>query len=523
MPRDSSRSVRVAIAFGATAVFLFACRYYLGLVTADDVLYLRDGAHMGLKGMIFSHDWGPLYSLWFRFLTLFVPNPLTRYFVSWGLIVSAVALVPTLFQRPGAWLYTLIVLCLPITTESPFVGLFAGAMILTAFCWFEGRRLSYAESLFFCTLLSFVVTFARPEYNNGALLAAAATLVAVAVEWVLRQRGGEMGAPRSRLPAWLMVAVVALVAVTVIHLIRVAPSFRAGMAFAQHFNVRSSKMGLIPDGPDNWRSNYAELRFGVDTDKNALTGTATIGQFFRANPRLFLGQIVNNLEDYHTYLLVIFVLAVAALPWFARRWAALRPASLVLLLLAVPPLAGSMMIYPHWHYAAIILPVAILFALQMLDPDRWISIWMMPVVGVATAAFLVYLYVFRQTEGPVPERWELITAARVECARQWLPQATLASPNAFSLVETDPFLVDPGRTFHYQRDFATWKAFQDWVDQAKPAWVAMDDERSGMYWIPISATRYGVKTEAIDAFLKQQGYIPHPCSDAARQTVYTHP
>jgi hypothetical protein len=521
-------AAKAAIPVLLTASFLILMHWYLGIDLGDDSIYMHDGIPMGLSSLILVHDWAPLYSLWFKVLLRIVRDPVVCYFVSWGLIVTAISLVPTLFRRRAAWLYTLIILPLPYMVASKFVGLFASAFLVTGLCWLLGKRLSFAETLCADCILMFVVSFCRPEYDNGVLLCAIATIVAVIVEQLTAKRRvvNDIAAPASKQPAWLQCGTVVVLSLMVIYVVRnQIPSHRSGMAFAQHFNVRSALKGLIPLTPDTWRSNYAELQFGIDTDKNALTGTATIGQFIRANPRLFLSHIGNNLHDPRALLLGAYVLAVVTLPWWLKGSEEFRPASLFVLFLCIPPVAGSVIIFPNPHYAAVIVPPLTLFALQVLNPERWLS----PSVPFALAvglALLLYAYVVPHNSPNVPFSLERQNLYRLQCVRSLDAKAPKSNVSAFSITEITPVFIEPSRTLRFAYTFQNWNTFQSWMTSTKPAWVSVDDDRSALYGAPSLAQRFGVPPGQIDWFLRNTlGYTPHPCEAQAQLTVYTldHP
>jgi hypothetical protein len=80
-------------------------------------------------------------------LALFCPNPVWRYFLSWALLAGLIAVVPTWMKMPGAWAYTFLVLCFPFLTVSPYVSLFAAAILLLGLCLVLRRRPAVSEAL----------------------------------------------------------------------------------------------------------------------------------------------------------------------------------------------------------------------------------------------------------------------------------------------------------------------------------------------------------------------------------------
>jgi uncharacterized membrane protein len=513
---------KTAIPVSFVVFFLLLSTRFWGIPLDDDSLYMHDGTQMGLSWLITHHDWGALYGLWFKLLAVFCHDPIARFFLSWALLVSLVALIPLLFKTPAAWLYTLIILTLPLATEGPYVGLFASAILLTGLCWLLRRRLSFAESAFAACILSFCVSFARPEYTVCVFLCAAATTIALIVERLTAHSAKTTKPiPSSRTSPWLMLLIAVGLSATAFVLMRLAPSQRSGMAFAQHFNMRSAFRGEIPLGPDSWRSNYAELRFGIDTTHNAGNGVATLGQFIRANPRLVLRQVLDNLADSHVILLLLYTLAVILLPWLRKDARALRPASLFVFLLALPPLAGSIIIFPHTHYAAILVPSLTLFGLQALSAERWPQP-SMPWILIPGLALLGFLYVGLPRMQKAPMTFARLNLRRLQCVHQWDAQAPRTNPNVFAATEVFPAYIDPSRTLVYPWDHPTWAQFQTWTTQTQPSWISVDTAVSTQYGYMPLPTRYGIPPEQLSAFLNTLGYTPHPCSAEAGLTLYTH-
>jgi len=204
-----------------------------------------------------------------------------------------------------------------------------------------------------------------------------------------------------------------------------------------------------------------------------------------------------------------------------KSTAALRPASVFVLLLSLPPLAGSIVIFPHTHYAAILVPSLTIFALQLLDPDSRLkpSLYWVLVPGFA---LLGWLYFVRPRMEKLPVSFDRLYLLRVQCVRQWDAPASNTNPNVFSVVDIPPVYLDASRQLVNPYALPSWHQFQSWASQTRPAWIAVDTPASSLYgYVPLAA-QYGVTGEDMAAFLQNGlGYTPHPCSAAAQLTVYT--
>jgi hypothetical protein len=257
-----------AVPLCLTVFFLWISSQVMGLSLFDDSGYLQTGSDIHLSSFLYQQYWSPLYCFWFKALTLICPNPISRYFLSWGILVVLLGMVPAWMKTPSAWLYSFIIIVFPFLTIGPFVSLFAAAIVLCSMCLVLQRERSLVDVTAASCLVCFVVSFARPEFDYGVYISALVTLVVLVASQV-RAAAAPSGMPRRWIRAMAIGLTVAAMTATMLYVMRHAQSARSGMAFAQHYNVRASEHGLIPNGRDNWKGPYAEQTFGVDLGHTA--------------------------------------------------------------------------------------------------------------------------------------------------------------------------------------------------------------------------------------------------------------
>jgi hypothetical protein len=512
----SARTTEIATLLCLTAFYLYIASLVLGISFRDDTDYLRSGILVNRFSFLSMQQWTPLYALWFKFLALFCPNPVWRYFLSWGLLASFIALLPAWMKMPRAWVYTFLVLCFPFLTVSPYVSLFAASIILLGLCLVLQHKSSVSGALASSCIVCFVVGFCRPEFDYGVYLSAIGTIVALVFEHSsgksIDSAGARVTSKRSAIATGVAVA---SLAAAMLYVLAHAQHNRSGIAFAQHYSVRASERGLVPKGDAAWNSDYTERTFGIDTSHDATHGTASIADFARANPRLFLRHILTNLCDSRTALFLPLVLVVAFLPWFRRDLCHLRAASAFFLVLSVPPLADIVVIYPRDHYAILLVPALILLAVQLAVP---LLRKKPPVPWVLAFGFTLIWFLTLHRHHPATPgsalTGERLNLRRIQCVRN-VDQAALSSNSAVFDIALIPavYLVHP-RTGTAPADLRDWSQFTTWAAQTRPAWISVDADL---------ATQYHVTPMQLDQFLQNElGYTQHLCPAEAQLAIYTN-
>jgi len=437
---------------------------------------------------------GPLYSLWFRVLSFVCPNPVWRYFFSWGLLVTIVAIIPWLMRIRSAWIYVLILFSVPFFSVGPYVSLFASMFFVIGLCLILRWNLSVVEALSQCCLLCFVAAFCRPEFEYGVFVSGIAAVIAIVAK----------GFQESKRKATLAVFVILCLMGTMLVVISHSDQSRSGLAFVQHFNVRASEKGLL-GGESPPLSLYAYKVFHVAAGRKA-----TIGVFFHSNPRLFLGHLAANAADPKFFLPLMFLLAVLAYTWLIKKDRSLLPASIFILMISVPVVVGSLVIYPRRHYAVIAFPAIVLFALQVFMPRRAIRTVSVPLLLIlATALIVAKPLVKRQ----IPNKHSgLLT---IHCLRDLEASRPERSSTMFdSIGIPNVYFARPkarGAIF----DLTDLQSFESWASQTRPDWILAGPEMEMQYHIS--------EVQLNEFAIGDLGYVPHTFAAATGLTVYSVP
>jgi hypothetical protein len=510
---------RASLPFCLTAFFLASAGCFLGIALGDNTWEMGSPKTTHLSDFLYLEDWSPLYSHWFKLLTLVFSNPLVRYFASWGILVSALALIPALMRIPRARIYNVILVILPFLNANPFLGLFGSVFVLAGFCVILRREHTPAFAAVAACVTSFLVAFARPEFNYGVYLSAAATLM---ILLVARKHHADTVPVTARISsrsgsrsALACVSLVALLSSVMLLVMAHSRFSRSGLAFSQHFIARAVEHGLIPY--QTWNSLYAVQVFGLHSTWVNLGGLSVF-DFLRANPSLFARHVLENLVDFKTLAILSCLLPALLWPWLGRKrhdpaMQRHRVASIYLALMSVPPLLGIIVIYPREHYGIIIAPSLLLFILQMLPLPRPIPI-PAPLVFVA-ACFLIAIVQYRFQPAHDPFRQtERRDLRRLQCVRA----ADMLFPNStepvFDAAALGDAYFDNQRTISTPATITSWTAFQSFTAQSHPLWITADDAL---------LAQYAITQAQLDSFLQgTMRYRPQPCRTTADLRVYIH-
>ncbi|MEL0028008.1 MAG: hypothetical protein VW625_04990 [Perlucidibaca sp.] len=464
----------------------------------DETIYLASGASVTPAAFWHGLETGPLYGVWYHLLGLVCPDPVWRYFLSWGLLVSLLVLLPVLARAPSAWLYALVLLALPVFRIWPYVSLFAGLWLVLGLLWLRRRQLTPGGAAVLALAVSAVAAFARSEHVYGVFSACRALLVLAL--------SGRTGLGRRALAALLVLALALTAGLACIQ--RASDSGRSGVAFAQHYNLRAAEQGLIADDP--WTSDYALRVFHVDAGHNAATTTLPLGAYAKADPARFLGHVMTNLRDPRTLVLTLLVLALSLWPWL-RRGREQQAAGLYVLLVSLPPLAASLLIYPRYHYAVTILPVLVLHAVALLRCERWLPArhvrWLAALALLPMLVFALAPDLLAQRSLPSRPGLTAISCLRTLETERAGQGGLMLDPIGFPAT----YLRQPWRRVGAQ-DFSGWPDFTRWLDTARPDWVLVT---------PGLAGHFGQSPAALDTRLTvTAGYLPRHCPAPSGLTVY---
>jgi hypothetical protein len=492
------------LVLGLVALYLFSATHWQGISLYDDSLYLTLGRSFHLIDFWRGASYAPLYTLWIKLVSLVVHDPVHCYMASWALLVVLVATIPLWMRLRYAWAYTFVLVALPFFSVGPYVSLYAALFLVSGLCIVVERRLALPSALCATCVVCFLVAFIRPEFEFALYIATFLLIPALLI-----------ATPRaSKSAAVLQVLVVLLLCIGLRVVMVHQHSMRSGIAFAQHFNYRAWKLGLLGHA-DPFASNYAERMFNIDLQHTASDTTATIGDYFRANPRLFTAHILANLHDPRTFLPVLSALAVALLPWWIDRYRALRPAGSYLLVVCLPVMVSMIAIYPRAHYPIIIFPAILLLALQLL-PRRFstgsAALWLALPLGVVCIRLV---NTHREQLRPDLDTNLRSNVTTIACIRD-LERSAGAGNGKLLDTHTvrfdDVYFLLP-HTRIYEPNGPSWPSFMMLVQQQRPSWIIEG---------PAMPAIYGQDLATIAHFLvDEMGYTAHPCPPETGVTLYT--
>lgn len=316
-----------------TLYYVLATVFFMDIGLHDETtFYLGKKDDVTFYSFLTEAEYGPLYAAWYKVISLVVSDNIALYFVSWALlVVLSVQLMRIATSSVSSIIPILLMLGLPIFKVWPYVGVFAGALILLGFVIAQKQR-DLNGAVIITTSFSLLVGLARPEYLYGPAL----ILLACLAHAVVRRR-----ADLKTLVVCLVMAAAGLV------ISSASDTGRGAVAFEQHFNLRASERGEIGSEVP-WTSKHSRKVFFNNTSGDV---GHKISDYVKANPGELLKHVARNIVDFRTILLS---LACAAVVFFLHR--AGRPlGALYVAFISLPPLMGCTLIYPRNHYIVSVL------------------------------------------------------------------------------------------------------------------------------------------------------------------------
>ena len=238
-----------------------------------------------------SYESGGLYSLFYRFLSFFIGDPVDLYLRGGAILIAACgfAIFVSLRIVSGSWIFALL---------GASVFLFSGALNL----W---PRISYAAIVVIAgglscahfvrpwlaksgilLLTAFLVTFIRPEYiiTFYAFIGITSVLAVSEIVAALRTHEPSAISRLELLPGWIAITtVLMLVALWSLPVLR--DDGRAFAAFSQHFALRYVETNGLSINP--WW-NYSDIISQKFPNATNFAGA------YRVAPQIFLGFIADN-------------------------------------------------------------------------------------------------------------------------------------------------------------------------------------------------------------------------------------
>jgi len=375
----------------------------------DESGYMNRGLSPGLLDFS-NYEWNPLYSLFYRAVSLVAPDPLDvqlegGLLILFAAFVSGALAVHLLSGNPVlAVLLAGLSLLMGSFVISPRVSFMAITLLgLGIPVALRFRRVSDKAALL--AVLAFLLTFVRPEFITAFYLMLAIAAVAFLMRLWSRRTPASAGRPPLLADCALPLLCFAGLATLIFAWSLPWPAGygRAFMAFGQHYAMRyAASQAPAVNSWQNWMPIMAR----------EFPGARTVGDAWRLSPGKVLNFYWLNLADligliwrtalaavtYHPLFLGIgAVLLLGGAAW--QRSA--RPASgtdsaaarhglaadlLLIGAFALPPLLGCLLVYPRLHYVVMLEFVACLMLARAL---RGSASPLAPVFAVALGGVLL--------------------------------------------------------------------------------------------------------------------------------------
>ena len=253
--------------------------------------YLYNGVNLTGEGH-FNVQYGPLYIVWYYFLSLFEKNNIHLFYLNYKLLVVSTTLglyfylrrlkVVAAISAIAAFLYLFFGICLII----PWHALLALLILLS---FFALSTFTKSETGGYCTVGIGILaaSFARPEYTLAFILFWLGGLLLIRRKF----RQGLIR-PKSDLPKILLLLLLTLTVFSVFG--NPLSGDRSWVTFGHHFAVNYKKWHNLPIKP--WY-DYPEVASRVFGAANNIAGAAV------SNSREFLRHISTNAAGYFAHSL----------------------------------------------------------------------------------------------------------------------------------------------------------------------------------------------------------------------------
>lgn len=350
---EASRRAMLRWSIALTIIYVLSNVFFMDIGLHDETtFYLSRKEDLSLSVFLTRAEYGPLYAAWYKLLSLLVRDNLALYFVSWCVLVAlSIQLMRIATHSVGSAIPMLLMLGPRILKVWPYVGLFAGALILWGFIVAKSRK-STQSAILVTSVSGFVVGLARPEF----LYAPAMLLLGyIAFSLVRRQVNVKT----------LLICTAIAAAGLVIS--RNSDTGRGGVALEQHFNLRASERGELGDEVP-WTSSHARVHFFGNPDR---TVKYKLSEYIKADPVAVAKHFLGNALDPRTLLLALACGGIA----FLLARIGMANAGLYIAVMSLPPLISCVLIYPRDHYIVAILLTLIaggsIVAAHFLSGQAW--------------------------------------------------------------------------------------------------------------------------------------------------------
>ena len=357
---------------------------WIDIGIADEAKYLGDG-------VIFFRTrpdayWGPLYSLWYFFLSFFSTDNINLYYLNYKLmtILPCIALylfllkmkvTPTLsFYFSFALLISLINLpTWPKVSHFCLTLIFLGFILVHSI---KGRNTRLLAAL----IISLIITYIRPEFILSSLI-----LFGIMIKRAVRN---DFDAER------FMIAIVTIIMLFLLLGIPYSPN-RNLTAFGQAYNKYLDLDDRIDDdGAKDWTEILSE-NFG--NPKNIIDVVLNDSDKFFKHieinlsrlPLLYLSSVEtllpNKIFPINILIKILIVLSILSIVFVLLLFKRFRNYRNIILngftekkdllifsiIFSLPPLLSMILYYPRSHYILLLLPLIYLVVSQMIMPLKF--------------------------------------------------------------------------------------------------------------------------------------------------------
>lgn len=466
---------------------------------ADETSYLMQGVNF-FKDLPLI-DRSPLYSLWYFVLSFFVRSHYYLYFTSWCLLVFLAITISYFIERSrAAVVYALLACLMPFYILWSYVNMFGAIIVLTAISIVEIIPKKSYVSIFLVFLLTCaIVTFVRPEYQYSCYPALALLTGAYFLE------------PKSKKSAAELILGMA-VCIAVVWFFSKYSASRSGLAFGLYNDVIAQAQGKIHENP--WTSGYSYKLFG-------LPESATIGDFFRANPGEFLSHVIYNITRplfIGIASLFIFTIAISCVRFATPSRLVFAPMPLyrfiAVTLFYMPAIAATGVIFPSTHYLVIPYLVSVFYIARsdvFMALGRYKGMFYLLMLLVAGSLVLNCWVKYEKLV-----RYQI--APKIGCLLQLQDQRGIKSGNVLeSIGGIDAYLAGNmqrvGHTAINERE--SLAAFLRRVD---PVFILTDD--NFFTHMAVRGHTAARSLSEMNDLIRQNGYAEYPCPQAGPVIFY---
>jgi len=354
---------------------------WIDIGIGDEAKYLGDGVNFLRTKLVPS--WGPLYSLWYYFLSLFSGDTINLYYLNYKLmtILPCIALYLFLlkmkvtttlsFYFSFALLISLINLpTWPKVSHFFFTLIFIGLILVHSI---KGNNTRLLAAL----IISLIITYIRPEFILSSII-----LFGIMIKRVVKN---DFDAER------LMIAILTIIMLFVLLGIPYSPG-RNLTAFGQAYHKYLDLDDRIDDdGAKDWTEilseNFGNPKTMIDV---VLNDSDKFFKHIEINlsklPMLYLSSVETLLPDkifpFNILIKLLIVLSILSTVFVLLLFKRFRNYRNIILngftekkdllffsiIFSLPPLLSMILYYPRSHYILLLLPLIYLVVGQMIMP-----------------------------------------------------------------------------------------------------------------------------------------------------------